>query len=390
MKLNRSLILVFLFAVLVPLCAYAQEGPRALSSNRILRIMEHGRVYSMSEFTPDSPLKLEVTGPGRLTVYIKTAVPSQYKRLLAFRLFIKRDNSRINQYLFPATTRSTMTFEGVSNYNPSVEASSIAIDVPGGKHTYEIYPQEKPYIVALASFGYTPEQVAKPAPAPQARPESFGYNPAAHGPDTERTLYLQPYGLVGDVYEQGTNNNSLYAGAGATADLFFNRHIALSGMINYTDAEQAYLEWRNLPLPLGAGMYVVNEQTLLVHALVSYVIMHSRKNIAMAGAGWGDLELINPSFPGEVNGPVIGALVRIGLLDNTSVSFRPSYMQDVSNLSANTNSMLGTPYSLLLYPVGLSFHLSRGVSIEIGYDGRLLTFKDTNRFYNGGFAAAIF
>ncbi len=388
MKPSRGFIIAFLFLSLIPLSVFAQQGPRTLSDNRSLRIVEGGRVYPMTEFTPRMPLRFEVRGPGKLVVYIKTAVYRKYTVLPAFELFVRMDGSRVGEYRFPPTTRSNLTFEEIKNYRPSRETDSLPIDVPEGVHTYEVSMAERPYIVALASFGYTPKPAARPAPA--KKPEGFGYGSGTYGQGYGKGLYIRPYGLLGDVYEQGTNNNALYAGVGINADIFIDKRIAISGTINYTDANQTYLVWRNLPLPLGAGMYMVNEQTLLLHALFSYALLHDRRNIIMIGAGWGDLELINPSFPGEINGPVIGALVRVGVFGNTTFSFRPSYMQGVANVSASTNSILGTPSSLVLYPVGLAFRLSQALSIEIGYDGRLLAFKDTNRFYNGGFAAAVF
>jgi hypothetical protein len=391
MKPNRVSILVFLFLSFIPLSAFAQQGPIMLSGNRSLRIVEAGKAYSMAEFTPQMPLKIEVQGPGRLIVYIKTAVYQKYNGLPAFRLFVKKDGSITNQYLFPKTTRSNASFEGIKDYSPSAEMNSIPIDVPEGVHTYEIYLSQKPYIIGLASFGYTPQPAAAQAPA--ARQGSFMYarnqSSSEHG-GAGKWFYIKPYGMAGDVYEQGTNNNSVYGGIGINADLFVQKHIAVSGIVNYTDADQSYLVWRNLPLPLGAGMYVVNEQTLLIQGVVSYVPVHDDRTIVMIGAGWGDLELINPAFPGEVDGPLVSALFERAMVKGIRLSFRPSYMQDVSNISANTNSMLGTPSGFLMYPVGLAFGIASGISIEVGYDGRLLTFQDTNRFYNGGFVAALF
>lgn len=390
MKLNRIPVIAFLFLSFMPLNVFARQGPRMLSGNRSISIVEAGKVYSMAEFTPRMPLKIEIQGPGKLIVYIKTAIPERYRSLPAFRLFVKKDDASTNQYLFPVTTHSNASFEGIKNYNPSAQMNSIPIDVPEGMHTYELYLSQSPYIIGLASFGYAPLETGT-APATGirriTREGPYGYTKEeGHG----KSFYIQPYGMVGDVYEQGTNNDSIYAGAGANVDIFITGKIALSSMINYTDADQEYLIWRNLPLPLGAGMYVVNEQTLLLHALLSYVLLHTNRNIIMIGAGWGDLELINDAFPGEVNGPVVGALIKLGLSESTSLNIRPSYMQDVFNTAANTNSILGTPYSLLLYPAGLAFNIMPGVSMEIGYDGRLLTFQNTSRFYNGGFIAAVF
>ncbi len=393
MKPNRVSILVFLFLSFIPLNTYAVQGPRMLSSNRSLSIIEAGRAYPMAEFTPAMPLRIEVQGPGKLTIYIKTAVYRNYAKLPAFRLFVKRDNYMTNQYMFPETTRSNATFQGIKDYNPSVQTNTIPIDVPEGVHTYELTLARTPYIIGLASFGYTPESPEQGTrQAPSARRGSFMYaNRSSSGRGgAGKWLYIKPYGMVGDVYEQGTNSDSLYGGFGVNADLFIQNHIALSGIVNYTDADQSYLIWRNLPLPLGAGMYIVNEQTLLIQGVVSYAPVHDDRTIVMIGAGWGDLELINPDFPGEVDGPLVSALFERALTKGIRLSFRPSYMQDVSNISANTNSILGTPSGFLMYPVGLAFGIVSGISIEVGYDGRLLMFQDTNRFYNGGFVAVLF
>lgn len=373
MKTNRTLITVlFMFLNFIPLNAFAQQGPRMLSNNRSLRILEAGKSYSMVEFTPQMPLKIEVQGSGKLTVYIKTAVSQRYSGLPAFRLFIKRDGHITNQYMFPKKTRSNSLFEGIKNYNPSAEINSIPIDVPEGVHTYEIYLSQSPYIVGLASFGYMQLAVRHISMAREksishiTRTESYGHG---YKKEYAKSLYLQPYGIAGAVYEQGTNNDFVYAGVGVNVDVFITRKFAISGMINYMDADQEYHIWRNLPFPFGVGMYIVNEQTLLVHALLSYGFLHTDKNTLMFGAGWGDLELINDILPGEVNGPVVSALLKLGLSESTSLSIRPSYMQDVFNTSVSPNSILDTPYSLLLYPVGLVFNLSSGISAEIGYDG---------------------
>jgi len=388
MKPYRVFILVFLCLSLIPLKAFAQNEPLMLSGNRLLRIIEAGKVYPVAEFTPRMPLKIQVQGPGRLSVYIKTAIYHTYAKLPAFKLFVKTDNYLTNQYLFPETTRSNTYVEGIKDYSPSLQTNILPIDVPDGVHTYELFLANQPYIIGLASFTYTPYQTGEKK-IPIARQEGF-YKETSYTKSGIRWFYVKPYGLIGDVYEQGTNNNSIYGGVGIDADIFLQRHFAISGIVNYTDAEQRYLVWRNLPLPLGAGMYIVNEQTLLVEGIASYAIVHNNDNIAMIGAGWGNLQLINSSFPGEVDGPLVSVFFDIELSSLVHFSFRPSYMQDISNTSASTNSILGTPYSLVLYPAGISFRLSRNASIEIGYDGRLLTFKNTNRFYNGGFVAAVF
>ncbi|MGC8580313.1 MAG: hypothetical protein ACP5MB_09690 [bacterium] len=391
MKLSRGFIAVFLLFSFLPFKVYAEQGPRLLTRNRSLNIVEAGKVYTMVEFTPGLPIKIEVQGPGKLIIYIKTAIYYKYANLPAFKLFVRIDNYLTNQYLFPATTRSGAYFEGVKNYSPSIQTSSLPIDVPDGVHTYEIFLANKPYIIGLANFSYTPNQVAE-KPVPEARKGSFMYSrtSSAGKSPSEKWFYIKPYGLFGDVYEQGTNNNSIYGGVGVNADIFLQKHLAISGIFNYTDADQRYLVWRNLPLPLGAGMYIVNEQTLLIQGIVSYAFLHNNKDIGMIGAGWGNLQLINPTFPGEVNGPLVSALFDIALSRTININFRPSYMQDLSNISASTNSILGEPFSLLMYPVGLNFSLSNSVSLGIGYDGRLLSFTHTNRFYNGGFVALIF
>jgi len=422
MKPNMALIITFLFVNFIPLGTFAQQspqqGPRILSNNIFLRILEAGKSYSMAEFTPQLPLKIEVKGPGKLTVYIKTAISQKYSGLPAFKLFIKRDSYITNQYAFPKTTRSTFSFEGIKGYNPSAEVYSIPIDVPEGVHTYEIYLSQSPYIIGLASFGYTQLAVRHIS---MARPKGTN-SIARNGPDGQghekgqgKTVYITPYIMAGAVYEQDTSGDSVYGGIGANADVFINKYLVVSGMIDYSDAAQRYLSLSNPSLPPGTNAYIVNEQILLIHALLSYAFLHTDRNILMLGAGWGDLEMINDLLPGDkngfvvsalfkaasqsaplqqsvynINGPVVSALIKFGLSERTNLSIRPSYMQDVWNVSANTNSILGTPYSLLLYPVGLAFNLSPGVSVEIGYDGRLLTFQDTNMFYNGGFIAVVF
>lgn len=389
MKLKSGNTILFFLLVLLPLSAFAQQGPRVLTNNRMLNIIESGKVYPMVEFTPKIPLKIEVKGPGKLTIYIKTAVYYRYTTLPAFKLFVKTDNYLTNQYLFPQTTRSNASFKGINDYNPSIQTSTLPIDVPAGMHTYEIFLSNKPYIIGLASFSYSEQAPVKKAPV--ARGESFMYS-SAHSVrnSSEKWFYIKPYGLVGDVYEQGTNNNSIYGGVGVNADFFLQKNLAVSAIINYTDADQRYLVWRNLPLPLGAGMYIVNEQTLLLQGIVSYAFLHNSNNIGMIGIGWGNLQLINPNFPSQVNGPLISALFDIALTQVMHINFRPSYMQDLSNTSASTNSILGEPFSLLMYPVELNFNISNSVSLGIGYDGRLITFKNTNRFYNGGYVALVF
>ncbi len=390
MKPNRVSFLVFLLLCFIPLTAFAQEQPRMISGNMSLTIREGARAYSMAEFTPRMPLKIEVKGPGKLVVYIKTAVYKGYETLPGFRLFVKRDNYPTNQYQFPATTRSSASFEGVKDYNPSVQTSTLQIDVLRGVHTYEFSLPQTPSIIGLASFGYTPEHEVEPVPP--ARRESFLYakSHAAEGSGAGTWLYIKPYGMVGDVYEQQTNSDSVYGGVGVNADIFLEKHLVVTGIVNYTDADQRYLVWRNLPLSLGAGMYTVNEQTLLIQGIVSYAILHDDTTILMAGAGWGDLEIMNPSFPGRIDGPVVSVLFDRVLSHGVHLNIRPTYLQDVTNGAASTNSLLGTPYGFLAYPVGIAFAVASGVSVEVGYDGRLLMFRDTNRFYNGGFVAALF
>ena len=199
MKPNRVSLLVFLFLSFIPLNAFAVQGPRMLSSNRSLSIVEAGRTYPMVEFTPAMPLRIEVKGPGKLTVYIKTAVYRNYAKLPAFRLFVKRDDSLTNQYMFPETTRSSATFQGIKDYNPSVQTNSLPIDVPAGMHTYELYLAKTPSVIGLASFGYTPESPEQGTrQAPSARRGSFMYaNRSSSGQEgAGKWLYIKPYGTA--------------------------------------------------------------------------------------------------------------------------------------------------------------------------------------------------
>ncbi|MCL4467372.1 MAG: hypothetical protein M1591_00365 [Deltaproteobacteria bacterium] len=425
MKKTGISIFILILLYLTPLNTFAQQSPqqspKILSNSRLLRIVEGGKFYPMAMFTSQNPLKIEVQGPGKLILYVKTAIFGGYSGLPEFRLFIKKDSTITNQYMFPKTTRSNLAFEGVKNYNPSAETHSIPIDVPDGSHTYEISLSPGPSLIGLASFGYT-QLTAKTAPAVPAarskrvfsmrRPDRYLRQ---HEKIYTKAFYINPYIMAGGIYEQGINNDSIYGGGGIHADVFIKKHIVISGMIDYVDSAQKYDTLATLSLPSGSGPYILNEQFLLIHALVSYAFLHNRNTIAMIGAGWGDLELINDilqdgvggdvlsallntaaqSAPVKqsvynINGPVVSALLKLGLSSKISLYIRPSYMQDVWNVSGNTSSVLGTPYSLLLYPVGLAYDLSSGVALAIGYDGRMLTFKDTSRFYNGGFIAAIF
>ena len=420
MKTIRVFIVVFLFLGFLPLTSFAQQGPKIISRNNYLRIVQGGKVYPMVEFAPQMPLQVQVQGPSRLIIYIKTAVNKSYSKLPAFRLFVKNDNGITNQYSFPQTTRSNMAFEGIGNFNPSVETHSIPIDVPDGDHTYNVYLAPNPYIIGLASFGYTPLTIKKVAPARQKNSVISMRRPVRQEEQYENrpgqtTFSINPYIMAGAVSEQNTGNDSVYGGAGVYADAFLNKHLVVSGMAEYMDSAQKYDTLTDSSLPSGSGPYILNEQLVLIHALVSYAFLHERHTIVMVGVGWGDLELINDlmqdiaggstvsalfnaaaqSAPVKqsvynINGPVVSALLKLGLSRNISISIRPSYMQDVWNVSGNTSSLLGTPYGIALYPVGVAYDISSALSLAIGYDGRMLLFKDANRFYNGGFIAAIF
>ncbi len=426
MKPGKIILMTFLFLSLLAFKAFAQQsqqyntqqGTKMLSKNVFLRIVGAGKSYSMAEFTPQIPIKIEAKGPGKLIIYIKTAISEKYGGLPGFRLFIKRDNYLINQYMFPKTTRSTLSFEGIKGYNASAEVNSIPIDVPEGIHTYDIYLSQSPYIIGLASFGYTPHAVKHIS---MSREKSINrivrneHNEQGQKKAHERSLYISPYLMVGEVYEQGADGDSVYGGVGINADVFIDKKLVVSGMIDYSDSAERYPALNNLQLPAEGGGFIVNEQILLVQALLSYAFLHSDKNTFMFGIGWGDLEMINDLLQGKtngpvvsalfqaasqsaslqestynINGPVVSALLKIGLSESTSLCFRPSYMQDIWNVSGNTSSILGTPSSVLLYPIGFAFNLSSAESMQIGYAGRMLIFQDSNRFYNGVFVSAIF
>ena len=110
-------------------------------------------------FSMEKPLKVEINGPTQLRVLTRIENHYQMKGRIDYRMQVKEKDEVINTYLL-SSRRSEIT---VYKYNRELipgKAREFVINVPKGRHSYEILPLDKDKSTVLGRF-LMPEKDAK-------------------------------------------------------------------------------------------------------------------------------------------------------------------------------------------------------------------------------------
>lgn len=93
-------------------------------------------------FSTDKPLRVEVNGPTELRILTRVEYHYQMKGRIHYRLQVKENGNSINTYQL-SSVRSEITFYQTDKELVPGKGREFVINVPKGRHTYEVVPLDK-------------------------------------------------------------------------------------------------------------------------------------------------------------------------------------------------------------------------------------------------------
>ncbi len=93
-------------------------------------------------FYKEKPLKVELTGPTELRVFTRIENHFNMKGRINYRLQVKDNNQVVYTYQLSSTHSETTTYKDNAKLIPG-KACEFVIEVPKGKHVYEIIPLDE-------------------------------------------------------------------------------------------------------------------------------------------------------------------------------------------------------------------------------------------------------
>lgn len=93
-------------------------------------------------FSPQKPLKFEINGPTEVKILTRIENHYNMKGRIQYRLQVKRDGKIVNTYLLSSKRSEITSYKTNSKLIPG-KAREIFIEVPKGRHVYEIIPLDK-------------------------------------------------------------------------------------------------------------------------------------------------------------------------------------------------------------------------------------------------------
>jgi len=102
-------------------------------------------------FSSEKPLKVEINGPTELRVLTRTENHYQMKGRIYYRIQVKENNGIISTYQLSSRRSEVAVYKYNSELIPG-KACEFVIDVPKGRHTYEIVPLDKDKNTLLGRF----------------------------------------------------------------------------------------------------------------------------------------------------------------------------------------------------------------------------------------------
>lgn len=106
---------------------------------------------SYYRFSMDKPIKIEVNGPTQVRVLTRIENHYHMKGRILYRLQVTENNEVINTYQLSSVRSEIAVYKDHKDLIPG-KAREFVIQVPKGKHTYEIQPLDKDKSTVLGRF----------------------------------------------------------------------------------------------------------------------------------------------------------------------------------------------------------------------------------------------
>ncbi|MCF8365827.1 MAG: hypothetical protein K9H16_08600 [Bacteroidales bacterium] len=108
-------------------------------------------IVNYSRFSMEKPLKIDVIGPTQVRVLTRVENHYNMRGRIQYRVQVKENDKVINTFSL-SSKRSEVTFYSNDKKLLPGTACEFVIDVPKGKHTYEIMPLDKDKSTILGRF----------------------------------------------------------------------------------------------------------------------------------------------------------------------------------------------------------------------------------------------
>ncbi|NOX48670.1 MAG: hypothetical protein GXO89_17010 [Chlorobi bacterium] len=109
------------------------------------------QIVKYYRFSLEKPLKTEINGPTELRVLTRMENHYQMKGRIHYRLQVKEKDKVINTYQLSSRRSEVTTYKNNKELIPG-KACEFVINVPKGRHTYEIFPLDKGKSKILGRF----------------------------------------------------------------------------------------------------------------------------------------------------------------------------------------------------------------------------------------------
>lgn len=134
----------------IPLSPIYPNDPVSLVTNE--------DVFSYYRFSAKKPLKIRITGPTTLRILNRLEINYKMKGAVNYRLQVKEDKAVKNTYMLCSTASDITTYKKPIGKIPG-KANEIIINVPAGKHIYEIIPIDEDKKTVLARILFPKQDV---------------------------------------------------------------------------------------------------------------------------------------------------------------------------------------------------------------------------------------
>lgn len=107
-----------------------------------INLISREDIYTYYRFTPEKPLKVEVNGPTQLRILTRVEYHYQMKGRIHYRLQVNEKGKVISTYQLSSRRSEVAAYETNKELIPG-KAREFVINVPKGRHTYEVIPLDK-------------------------------------------------------------------------------------------------------------------------------------------------------------------------------------------------------------------------------------------------------
>jgi hypothetical protein len=113
-----------------------------LQPAEMVDLISKEKIVHYCRFSSDKPLKIEVNGPTQLRVLTRIENHYQMKGRIHYRLQVKENNKVINTYQLSSRRSEVAVYKSNNELIPG-KACEFVINVPKGRHSYEVLPLDQ-------------------------------------------------------------------------------------------------------------------------------------------------------------------------------------------------------------------------------------------------------